>query len=92
MAAGNGFTVTTAVLIHPVGNVYVIVAVPATTPVTVPDDIVATAVLPLLQAPPAVALVRDVVVPGHKAIVPVIAAGSGLTVAVTVAIQPVGKV
>ena len=37
--AGNGFTVTIAefVLAQPVGNVYVIIAVPVASPLTIPD-------------------------------------------------------
>ena len=46
----------------------------------------------LLHAPPAVALLKVVVEPAQTLVVPVIAAGSGLTVTVVVTAQPVGKV
>jgi len=54
---------------------------PADTPVTTPPAvIVALAGVALLQVPPAVALLRVVVDPTHTLVVPVMAAGSGLTV------------
>ena len=46
----------------------------------------------LLQVPPAVASVRVIVDDSHTALLPPIAAGSGLTVAVAVTIQPDGNV
>lgn len=51
-----------------------------TTPVPVPHT---------LHVPPVVALLSDVVVPGQSSNVPVIAAGSGVTVTVAIARQPV---
>jgi hypothetical protein len=65
---GNGLTVTTAVEVliqpKPLVTEYVIVAVPAEIAVTIPDDaIVATAVVPLVHAPPVVVLESEVVVP-----------------------------
>jgi hypothetical protein len=56
--------------------------VPAATPLTVPDPepTVACAVLLLLQVPPAVPSLKVVVKPTHTLVVPVIAAGTGLTV------------
>jgi hypothetical protein len=80
---GNIFTVSIAVLIQPVGRVYVIVVLPAIPVVTVPDDdpIVATLVLLLVQVPPVIASVNVVVAPpAHKLSVPPITAGSGFTV------------
>lgn len=58
-----------------------IVAIPAVTPVTRPDEvgIVAVAVLLLLQVPPDVALVSDVVAASQTLAVPAIAAGSDAT-------------
>jgi hypothetical protein len=52
----------------------VITAVPPDTPVTipVPGPTVATAVLPLLHAPPVVASFKIVVPPGHRVKVPMI--------------------
>lgn len=65
------------------------VAVPAATPVTVPPaDIVAIAVLLLLQVPPTVVLPSVVLAPTHACSVPVMAAGIGSTVKVTVAWHP----
>jgi hypothetical protein len=53
--ADIGFTVTTAVVKHPVERVYVIVDVPDATPVTMPlaDPIVAFDVVLLVHVPPA---------------------------------------
>ena len=62
-------------------------------PVTIPDvPIVAYAALPLIQLPPAVASDKVVLKPTQTFAVPVILAGSGFTVMIVVAIQPVGKV
>ena len=87
VAAGVGLTVTVVVTdeLHPFAvTVYVIVVLPAATPVTTPVDAstVAVAVLLDVQTPPAVALVSAVVEPTHTPVVPLIAAtvGSGLTV------------
>ena len=65
------------------------VAVPAVTPVTIPDvPIVATAVLLLLHTPPVVVLLNVVVEVAQTIAVPVIvpATGSGLTVTFTVVV------
>ena len=48
--------------------------------------------MPLLQEPPVVASVSNVVKPAQTLAVPVIEAGKGLTVTLVVVIQPVGKV
>lgn len=72
--AGRVPTVTVAVAVQP-PDVYDITAVPGATPPTVPPATVATAVLLLLQVPPAVASLRCVVDDGHKAVTPVIGAG-----------------
>ena len=53
---------------------------------------VATAGVALLHVPPAVALLSVVVEPTHTLVVPVMAAGSGLTVTVAVTAHPVGIV
>ena len=94
MAPGFGLIVSDAVIIQPVGKVYVIVEVPVDTPVAIPlaEPIVATAVLLLVHVPPPDASVKVVVVPGHACNVPEIAAGNGFTVTACVAIQPVGSV
>jgi hypothetical protein len=59
---------------------------PHARPVELP--IVATVVLLLLHAPPAVASLRVVQVPAHIVVVPIIAAGDEVTVATIVAVQP----
>lgn len=68
-----------------------IVAVPAVTPLTVPEPepIVATAVLLLLHAPNGEASASVVVDDTQTVGVPVIVAGKGLTVNTEVAMQPV---
>jgi hypothetical protein len=61
--------------------------------VTTPEaETVATAGVPLLQAPPATVCVNDVVVFSHNESVPVIGAGDWLTVTGFVATQPVVSV
>ena len=71
-----------------------IVAVPASTPVTtpLPDPTVATATLLLLHVPPGTASAKLDVKPWQTLIVPVIAEGSGLTITTAVVVHPVGKV
>ena len=65
------------------------VAVPAATPFTTPVvPMVATPVLLLLHTPPAVVLLKVVVDPWHTDATPVIAAGNGFTVTVTVVLPP----
>ena len=67
--------------------------VPTVTPVTTPPPVmVATAGVALLQIPPPVALLKVVVELIHTLVVPVMAAGSGLTVTVAVTAHPVGSV
>jgi len=94
IAAGNGLTVNTAVVKHPVGNVYVIVELPAvnvavTSPVNAP--IPATEVVPLVQLPPPASVSR-LVEPAHVLSVPDIAAGNGLIVIGVVLKQPKAEV
>ena len=94
IAGDGGVTVITPVTAQPVPVIlYVIVVVPAVTPVTIPVDepIVAIPVLLLLQVPPVVALLIVTVPPIHTALPPVIAAGNGLTVTVLVVAHPVGN-
>jgi len=91
IAAGNGLTVNTDVVVQPVtGNVYIIVEVPAATPVTtpVPETTVATDDVLLVQAPPPASLSADVA-PMQADNVPVIADGNGLTVTGAVIKHPV---
>ena len=94
IADGSGFTVTGVVIIQPVDNAYVIVVVPANTPLTtpVPPPTVATKVLLLVHAPNPVASDKEVVKPAQTFVVPVIAAGNGFTVTNAVMTQPVGRV
>src|SRR5580704_16052956 len=88
IADGNVFTVITAVVLHPVGSVYVIVVVPGATPVTIPvaEPTVAIAGLLLTHVPPP-ASVSVIVAAGHTCSVPLIAVGNGFTVTVIVALQ-----
>ena len=92
--AGNGLTVAITTAKQPVGNVYDMVGLPAAPPLTIPDTIptVACTVLLLLQLPPPVVSDKVVVEPTHTTGVPLIAAGTGLTVTVAVVKQPVGNV
>ena len=86
-------TVTGIVIAHPPDDVYVIVAPPAETPVAMPaPDMDAIEVLLLLHVPPAVASLSGTEYPMHIDVLPVIAAGKGLTVITVVAKQPVGNV
>jgi hypothetical protein len=89
IADGTGFTVTPVVVAHPVGNVYVMITLPADIPAVKPVDTptVAMAVLLLLQAPPPPSA-NSVVEPTHTTGVPVVAAGNGLTVTTVVASVP----
>lgn len=65
--------------------------VPAVIPVTTPvPDIVPTAGVELLHAPPDVALLRVVDCPVHTVNMPVIEEGAGFTVTITLLWQPVG--
>ena len=84
VATGTVYTVTVAVCKQPVAKVYDMMDVPAETPETTPRAlIVATKGDALLQVPPAVASARVVVKPAHTVNVPVIAAGNGFTVTIT---------
>jgi hypothetical protein len=83
MALGNAFTVIVVVAIHPVElTVYVIVVVPTDAPVTRPDVTPTFAIVRslLVQVPTPVASLSALEVVTHKLVLPVIAAGSGLTV------------
>ena len=91
---GFEFTVTGVVTVQPEPNEYVMVAVPAVTPVTKPvdDPTVAIVVEPLLHVPPPVASLSVVVVAIHTCVVPVIEGGSAFTVTVAIAWQPLAIV
>jgi hypothetical protein len=94
MAATTGiaFTVTDLdtddVQPLPLVTVYVIVVVPAATPVTTPVDAltVAVAVFAVDHTPPVVVLANVVVAPAHTEVVPVIAATVGNALIVTVVV------
>lgn len=89
IADGVALTVTIAVREQP-ETVYDIVAVPAVMPETtpVPDITDATPGLPDDHAPEGVASARVVVLPMQTERIPVIAAGTALTVTVAVVVQP----
>ena len=78
---GDALTVTTTDAKHPEPTVYLIVVVPALTPLTTPvdDTTVATAVLELLQVPLPSSL-SVVVAPRQTVNVPIIPDGKGFTV------------
>jgi len=62
------------------------VTVPAVIPVTLPDpSTLTTAMLLLLQVPPATSSVSDVVAPAHIVVEPVIGSAAGFIVTITVA-------
>jgi hypothetical protein len=88
---GSAFTVTVAVLVHPLLLVYVIVVVPAATPVTTPALFtVATPVFEDVHGLTAAGVpdpVNVAVAPIHTVNVPVIV-GCALTVIVTVLEHP----
>ena len=93
IAVGNGFTVTTVVMIQPVDdNAYVIVAVlalntaPPVTKPALPTDAISGALL--LHIPPPVASLNDVVKPEHTLVTPRIAVGKGYTVTTVVVVHP----
>jgi hypothetical protein len=94
MVDGVVLTVTIAVAVQPVPNEYVIMAVPETTPVTIPLLVptVATDVVPLVQFPLVVPSVKVIVVPEQKAAAPDIAVGKPFTVMTFVALHPVLRV
>jgi hypothetical protein len=82
MAAGKVFTVTSAVLVQPAADVYVTIAVPSDTPVTIPL-LLPTDAIPAadeLQVPPEGVLPKVVVAPIHTLRVPVIVDGVVFTV------------
>ena len=94
MAAGRAVTFIVVVIEQPPVAVYMIVADPAVTGVTTPPAFTfAIAVLLLTQLlAGVVASYRLVVDPRHTVVVPVIAAGNGLTTIFTVLAQPVPSV
>ena len=94
IAAGSGLTVTGVVTKQPVGNVNVIVALPADTPLTTPveEPTDAIAELLLLHAVVPDASLNVVVAPTQTVAVPVMDAGCGLTVIGLVIKQPVPSV
>jgi hypothetical protein len=92
---GSGSTVIDWVTKQPVaGSVYEIVAVPTEAPVTEPVREPTDAIdgLPLVQTPPEVMSDKVVDEPRQTSVSPAMPAGSGLTVTVTEAAQPVVSV
>ena len=81
-------------MLHPVGNVYITVAVPAPTPVTTPvsGSAVSLAVLPLVHMPPADALAIAAVLPAQTFASPVIGSTDGCTDITALLKQPFPKV
>ncbi len=94
ITAGNALTVIFVVALHPDPMVYMIIAVPAPTPVAIPvaEPIVATEVLLLLHVPPPDAGSENVVFePAQIVVAPDMADTSVLTVTVAVTLHPVGN-
>ena len=90
MGVGTGLTVTACLAAQPVtGSVYITVSCPAASPVSVAPDSVATAGVVWLHMPPTVTSASVVPSPMHTCGVPVIAAGTGFTVTIFMALQPV---
>lgn len=91
---GLAFTITVTVLVQPVPTVYVIVAVPGTTPVTIPvvGPTVAMVVALDVHAPPVGVQLSVVVDPTHTFGLPVIIPGNENTVTTAVLRQLVGNV
>lgn len=94
IAAGNAITVTVLNTVHPEPRVYVILAVPATFPVTTPVEefTLATVLLPLIQVPPLMPFESVVVALMHTVNVPVTAGKVAFTVTTTERAQPSGWV
>jgi multidrug efflux pump subunit AcrA (membrane-fusion protein) len=90
-AGGATLTVIVRVAIQPVGKVYVIVTVPADTPVTtpVPATTVARVMFPLVQVPVAGLLDNVMLCKGQTTDGPEIDDGNGYTVCTRVTKQPV---
>ena len=82
MADGEGLTVITVLMEQPAPTVYIMLAVPAVTPVTTPvvGFTVATPAEPLAQVPPVVASVSVMVWYWQTTVGPAMATGSGFTV------------
>ena len=64
------------------------IAVPLETPVTLPDPPIVTFVLAVVQVPPDVKSLREIVAPIHTPAAPPIPDGAGFTVTAAVAMQP----
>jgi hypothetical protein len=77
IAAGSGLTTTGMLAKQPEAIVYIILGVPAPTPVTIPVPAPTEAIAPLLvdHVPPAIEFDNVVVDPTHTVAVPPIAAG-----------------
>ena len=88
MGDGAEFTVTLFAAVHPVGSVYVIVAIPGATAVTRPDDepTVATPVPLLVHAPPGSVASIAPEVPVHNPVTPD-TTGTGLILTLRLTVQ-----
>jgi hypothetical protein len=93
IADGSALTVIVFVTMQPAPIAYVIIAVPALTPLTIPllDPTVAVAVLLQVHIPPVGKQLCVVAEPTHTLLLPVMAEGTGFTVMPFVAMQPVGS-
>jgi hypothetical protein len=85
-ASGSIFTVMAYVANDehkPSVTVYVMMAVPAVTPVTTPVGLTDALVLPLLHTPPETLLVRVIVLATHTLVGPLMVPGGGVGSTVT---------
>ena len=93
MPDGAGLTVTTVVIEQDAPVVYVIFAVPAVTPLTIPVEAPTPATDGLLvDQVPEPSSVSAVVAPAHTTGRPMIGVGAGFIITVTVLVQPAGTV
>jgi hypothetical protein len=94
IAAGLAFTVIALMTIHPEPSEYVIVTLPAATPVTTPveEPTIALVTALLVHTPPPMESVNVVESLVHTVDAPLIVLGAPLTVIVFVVSQPVSKV
>jgi hypothetical protein len=88
IGAGKGLTVSVLVVLQPVGNLNVMIVVPATMPVTIPEREPIEAAPVLLVHVPLPTSVSVTVPPTHTVNGPEIGDGNGLTVNTAVAAQP----
>lgn len=87
---GSGCTTIVSVVLHPVGKVYTMTALPPLCVVTMPlvAPMVASDGVVVLQVPPGVASCKVSVSVAHKPEAPVMGAGNGFTTSDVDTVQP----